>query len=155
MKITTACVGALLAASTAVCYSQAGYIDDRPSFDCNQARNAVTRILCSGPEPAQADWDFNSAQWALYFTLNETRRQTLAQEQEAWRQSLDQICALPWQLTQEQQAGQVAGAVIGQIIIGPGFRIPGPQPLTQAHVNCVLNAYRARAASYGRKLVTA
>ena len=102
----------------------------QPSFDCNKVLNALTHILCSGSEPAQADWDVNSAQWALYFTFNDdTRRDALALEQQTWRQSLDWICALPRQLTQEEQAGQDMGQMVGRMIIGPEFRIPGQQPL--------------------------
>jgi peptidoglycan hydrolase-like protein with peptidoglycan-binding domain len=144
MKITTASVAAFLLAGTSLCYSQAGYVPGQPSIDCTEVQNTVGRILCSGPEAAQTDWDFNSAWWALYFTVNDTRK--LDMDQQAWRTSLDRICALPRQLTQEEQTGQSMAQVFGRMIVGPGLQIPGPQPITQANVICVLNAYHARTA---------
>jgi peptidoglycan hydrolase-like protein with peptidoglycan-binding domain len=144
MKITTASVAAFLLAGTSLCCSQAGYVPGQPSIDCTEVQNTVGRILCSGPEAAQTDWDFNSAWWALYFTVNDTRK--LDMDQQAWRTSLDRICALPRQLTQEEQTGQSMAQVFGRMIVGPGLQIPGPQPITQANVICVLNAYHARTA---------
>jgi hypothetical protein len=73
-------------------------------------------------------------------------------EQQAWRQSLDQICALPRQVTEEEQAGQVMAQTMGRFFMGQGIRIPGPRPITQSHVNCVLNAYYARAARFRSQL---
>jgi hypothetical protein len=145
-KITGGLVVTFLLGWTCVSYSQTGYISGQPSFDCTNARNTVARILCSGPDAAQVDWDFNSAWWALYFSVDEKRRPMLDADQQAWRQSLDQICALPRQLTEQEQAGQIMAQTMGRVIFGQGIRIPGPQPITQAHVNCVLNAYHARAA---------
>jgi hypothetical protein len=146
MKNTGAVVIACLLACTSVCYSQTSYIPDQPSFDCSKGRNVVALILCSGPEGARVDWDFNSTWWALYFTIDEKRRPILDADQETWRRSLDQMCALPRQLTQEDQAGQVMAQTMGRFMLGQEIRIQGPQPITQAHVNCVLNAYHARAA---------
>jgi hypothetical protein len=62
------------------------------------------------------------------------------------------MCALPRQLTQEEQAGQVMAQTMGRFMLGQEIRIPGPQPITQAHVNCVLNAYHARAAMLRSRL---
>jgi len=152
MKITPTCIAALLLATTSVSYSQSGYVSGQPSIDCTNVHNTVALILCSGPEAAQADWDLNSASWALYFTVNDAGRRMLDLDQQAWRQSLDRICALPRQLTEEEQAGQAMGQAFGRMILGHGVRIPGPQPVTQAHVNCVLNAYHARAAMLRSKL---
>jgi hypothetical protein len=152
MKIALACIAAFLLASTSVSYSQSGYVPGQPSFDCTKPRNAVALILCSAREGAQADWNVNSSLWALYFAVNDAGRRTLDLDQQGWRQSLDRICALPRQLTQEEQAGQAMGQVFGRVILGPGFGNPGPQPITQTHVNCVLNAYRARAAMFRSKL---
>ena len=152
MKITAACIAALLLATTSVSYSQSGYVSGQPSIDCTNVHNTVALILCSVPEAAQADWNVNSASWALYFTVNDAGRRMLDLDQQAWRQSLDRICALPRQLTQEEQAGQAMGQAFGRMFLGPGIRIPGPQPVTQAHVNCVLNAYHARAAMLRSKL---
>jgi hypothetical protein len=75
----------------------------------------VALILCSGPEGARADWDLNTASWALYSTVNDTGHQTLDLDQPVWRKSLDRICALPRQLMQEEQAGQAMAQAVGQI----------------------------------------
>jgi uncharacterized protein YecT (DUF1311 family) len=133
MKITIASIAAVLLANTSVCYSQAGYVSGQPSIDCTKVHNAVAVILCSVPEAAQADWDLNSAWWARYFTLNDAQRQMLDRDQQAWRQSLDQLCALPRYQTPEDQAGQAMAESFGRMMLGPGIRIPGPQPITQAH----------------------
>jgi uncharacterized protein YecT (DUF1311 family) len=106
MKIAVAWIAAILLASASVSYSQSGYVRGQPSIDCTNARNTVALVLCSGPEGAQADWDLNSAWWALYFTVNDAGRPQLDLDQQVWRQSLDRICALPRQLTQEEQSGQ-------------------------------------------------
>ena len=152
MKVTIACIAAILLAATSVCYSQGGYVPGQPSIDCTKAHNTVAVILCRAPEAAQADWELNSALWARYFTANDTQRQMLDRDQQAWRQSLDQICSLPRYQTQEDQAGQAMAETFGRMMLGPGIRIPGPQPITQAHVNCVVNAYHARAAMFRSKL---
>jgi peptidoglycan hydrolase-like protein with peptidoglycan-binding domain/uncharacterized protein YecT (DUF1311 family) len=151
MKIIIACIATFLLADTSVCYSQVD-IHGQPSIDCTKVHNTVAVILCRVPEAAQADWELNSAWWARYFTLNDTQRRMLAQDQQAWRQSLDQVCALPRYQTPEDQAGQAMAEAFGRMMLGPGIRIPGPQPITQAHVNCVLNAYHARAAMLRSKL---
>jgi uncharacterized protein YecT (DUF1311 family) len=110
---------------TSVSYSQSGYVPGQPSIDCTNVHNTVALILCSVPEAAEADWDLNSASWALYFTVNDAGRRMLDLDQQAWRQSLDRICALPRQLTEEEQAGQAMGQAFGRMILGPGVRIPG------------------------------
>jgi hypothetical protein len=152
MKITIPCIAAFLLANTSACYSQAGYVPGQPSIDCTKVHNTVAVILCRVPEAAQAEWELNSAWWARYFTVNDAQRQMLDRDQQAWRQSLDQICALPRYQTQEDQAGQALAETFGRMMLGPGIRIPGPQPITQAHVNCVVNAYHARAAMLRSKL---
>ena len=152
MKVTIACIAAILLAATSVCYSQGGYVPGQPSIDCTKAHNTVAVILCRAPEAAQADWELNSALWARYFTLNDTQRRMLDLDQQAWRQSLDRICALPRNQTPEDQAGLEMFEVFGRMMLGPGVGIPGPPPITQAHVSCVLNAYHARAAMLRSKL---
>jgi peptidoglycan hydrolase-like protein with peptidoglycan-binding domain len=146
MKITVTCVAAFLLAGTSASYSQSGYIPGQPSFDCTKARSTVAIILCNEPEAAAADWDVNSASWALYFSVNESGRQTVDADQQAWRQSLDAICALPRQQTPEDQADLAMTQFAGRMMLGPRFNIPGPQPITRAHVSCLIKAYRARAA---------
>ena len=44
------------------------------------------------------------------------------------------------------------GQIFGQIVFGQGLRIPGPQPITQAHMSCLIDAYRARAAMLRSRL---
>jgi peptidoglycan hydrolase-like protein with peptidoglycan-binding domain len=139
-------------ASTIVCHSQNQPIGDQPSFDCSKAHNTVAFILCDGPEAARIDWELNSALWALYFSIDEPRRPMLDREQQMWRQSLDRICALPRVPTPEEQAGQEMFRLFGRRMLGLGFNLPGPQPITQAHTRCVLNAYHARAAVLRSKL---
>ena len=146
MKNAPAMIITFLLACTSVCYSQTSNVSDQPSFDCGNARNAVAVILCSGPDAARVDWDFNSAWWALYFSIDEKRQPMMDADQEAWRRSLDRMCALPRQLTEEEQAGRAMAQTMGRFMLGQEIRIPGPQPITQSHVNCVLNAYHARAA---------
>jgi peptidoglycan hydrolase-like protein with peptidoglycan-binding domain len=146
MKITVTCVAAFLLAGTSASYSQSGYIPGQPSFDCTKARSTVAIILCNEPEAAAADWDVNSASWALYFSVNESGRQNVDADQQAWRQSLDAICALPRQQTPEDQADLAMTQFAGRMMLGPRFNIPGPQPITRAHVSCLIKAYRARAA---------
>jgi peptidoglycan hydrolase-like protein with peptidoglycan-binding domain len=152
MKNTGELVIAFLLACTSVCYSQTNYVPDQPSFDCSEAHNAVALILCSGPNAARVDWDYNSAWWALYFSIDEKRRPMMDVDQDAWRQSLDRLCALPRQLTEEEQAGQATAQAMGRFMLGQELRVPGPQPITQAHVNCALNAYHARAAMLRSRL---
>src|SRR6478672_11980593 len=129
MKTTGELVVAFLLAFTSACYSQTGYIPDQPSFDCSKASNAVAHILCSGPEAARANWAFNSAWWAFYFAIDEKRRPMLDIEQQACRQSLNQICALRRQLRKEEQAGQEMAQTMGRLIWGQAIRIPGPRPI--------------------------
>ena len=106
-----------LIAGSAVCYPEVGYVVGQPSFDCTKARNTVAIILCSGPEAARADWDWNTAYWAYYFSIPGELRPTFDQREQFWRYSLDQICALPSQLT----------------------------PITRAHVDCLVSEYHSRA----------
>jgi uncharacterized protein YecT (DUF1311 family) len=154
LKSTIACITAFLLVNTSACYSQSGYAPGQPSFDCSrvQNENTVAVILCKVPEAALADWELNSAWWARYFTVNDTQRRTLDLDQYAWRQSLEQTCALPRNQTREDQAGRAMAEAFGRIMLGPGLRIPGPQPITQVHVDCVVNAYHTRAAELRSKL---
>jgi len=152
MKIIGGLTASLLLGCISVCHSQTGYIAGQPSIDCTKARNTVALILCSGPEGARADWDLNPASWALYFAIDEAQRPMVDADQQAWRQSLDAICALPRQLTQQEQAQQLMAQTMGRMILGPRVVLPGQQPITQGHVNCVVNAYHARAAMLRSKL---
>ena len=73
-KITIGVVAAFLLAVSSASYAQSGYIPGQPSVDCTKARSTVATILCSVPEAAAADWDVNSASWALYFSVKESQR---------------------------------------------------------------------------------
>ena len=151
-SLAALCAVAFLLGGTAVSHAQSGYIADRPTIDCSKARNAVALVLCSGPRAAQADWELSAAYWSYYFTLDAAARERMAADQRAWRQSLEPICALPRLMTREEQAGQQMAQAFGRMFLGPGMVIPGPAPITQAHVDCLLNAYHARAAALRSKL---
>src|SRR5882757_3938262 len=86
---------ALVLGGASVCNARSGYVSGQPSFDCAKARNSVALILCRDPEAARADWEFNSATWAYYFSLDDGGRARLAADERAWRQSLDGLCLLP------------------------------------------------------------
>jgi uncharacterized protein YecT (DUF1311 family) len=152
MRKITIVFGAAFLLLCFACRSPAAYVPGWPSIDCNSVRNTVALILCGGPDQARADWEVNSASWALYFSIDDSGRQLLEADQQAWRHSLDQICALPRQLTPADQAGQAIVQAIGRRMFGPGMRIPNPPQVTQAHVNCILNAYHARATLLRSKL---
>ena len=85
MKSMGELIIAFLLAYTSACYAQVTYVPDQPSFDCSKAHNAVALILCSGPDGARVDWDFNSAWWARYFPIEEKSRPMMDTDQEAWR----------------------------------------------------------------------
>jgi peptidoglycan hydrolase-like protein with peptidoglycan-binding domain len=125
-----------------------GALSNAPSIDCTVVTNTVATILCNVPEAAKADWDLNATEWALGYMLDDKRRKVFEQEQQNWRHSLDQRCGLPPFETQQEQAFRnMAGQVTRQILGGRGLPIPqmpGPQPLTQAHVNCLINIYNSR-----------
>jgi peptidoglycan hydrolase-like protein with peptidoglycan-binding domain len=152
MKITVACVAAFLLAGTSLSYSESVYVPGQPSIDCAKARSTVATILCSVSEAAAADWDVNAATWALYFSVNESQRRIVDADQQRWRQSLDSFCALPRQQTPEDRASLAMAHLAGRMMLGPGFNVPGPQPITRAHERCLINAYHARTAMLRSKL---
>jgi Putative peptidoglycan binding domain len=137
---------ALLLVSSGVCFAQNnGSFFNTPSISCSTPRNAVSAILCNVPEAARADWEVNAASWATYFSLGEAGQKRFDADQDSWRQSLDRICALPSQVGQQEQIGQAFAQTVGLRLFVNGLIIPGPQPITQGHVACLINAYRARA----------
>jgi peptidoglycan hydrolase-like protein with peptidoglycan-binding domain len=152
MKFVTGLAFSLLLANTGFCYAQTGSFSNSPSIDCSRARSAVASVLCNVPEAARADWEVNSATWALYFSVGEPGQRQLDADAQAWRQSLERICTLPYLPTEQEKAAREMGRMFGQIILGPGLRIPGPQPITQAHISCLIDAYRARAAMLRSRL---
>ena len=111
-----------------------GFTVDGPSFDCTQGVNsALTTILCSAPEAARADWDLVSAYWAF---------STDDRDQRAFSQSMNERCALPQLNTAEEAFAQE----LGRTIWGHRLPVPGPQPIIQNHVRCVITAFHNRAA---------
>jgi hypothetical protein len=82
-KCFATCFAAFLMTTTGIPYAQSGYVGGQPSINCSVARNSVAQILCSGPRAAQADWTLNSAWWALYFSVDQTRRAKLDLDQQA------------------------------------------------------------------------
>jgi len=66
-----------------------------PSLDCTKARSTVSKILCSDRAAADADWQLNTAIWALYFSIDDEARKELDREQNAWRSSLELRCRIP------------------------------------------------------------
>jgi hypothetical protein len=152
MKFVTGLAFSLLLANTGFCYAQTGSFSNSPSIDCSRTRNTVTGILCNVPEAARADWEVNSATWALYSSVGEPGQRQLNADEQAWRQSVERICRLPYLPTEQEQAGRQMGQIFGQIVFGQGLRIPGPQPITQAHISCLIDAYRARAAMLRSRL---
>ena len=152
MKFVTGLAFSLLLANTGFCYAQTGSFSNSPSIDCSRTSNTVARILCNVPEAARADWEVNSATWALYSSVGGPGQRQLDADEQAWRQSLERTCRLPYLPTEQEQAGREMGQIFGQIVFGQGLRIPGPQPITQAHMSCLIDAYRARAAMLRSRL---
>src|SRR5262245_322311 len=117
---------------------------DGPSFDCSQGVNsALAIILCRVPEAAQADWDLASAYWA--FSSDD-------RDQRAFSQSMNQRCVLPRQETAEESVGRAFAQGWGRTMWGQPLPIPGPQPITQTHVRCVITTFHNRAATLRSKL---
>lgn len=105
----------------------AGNIEDlsaKPTFDCTKAKSATAHIVCLDQAGANADWDLISAYWARYFSLIGNDRNAFDQAQQNWLDSLNQICSISRQ----------------QSTFLPAQR------------QCVLTAYRNRAASYRSQL---
>ena len=109
-----------------------------PSFDCSHGvRQTLAVILCVNPEAAQADWDVNSAYWALF---------TDDREETTFNEAVNQRCALPPLETQQERSGRVFIQEFSRRMLGPGLPIPTPQPLTEQHVRCVISMFHDRAA---------
>jgi uncharacterized protein len=92
MKFVMGLAFSLLIANSGLGYAQTGSFSNAPSIDCSRARSAVASILCVAPEAARADWEVNSATWALYFSVGEPGQRQLDADAQAWRQSLERIC---------------------------------------------------------------
>src|SRR5262249_21494538 len=132
-------IGALLLSGGAPAFAFNG-----PSFDCSQGVNsALAIILCRVPEAAQADWDLASAYWA--FSSDD-------RDQRAFSQSMNQRCALPRQETAEESVGRAFAQGWGRTMWGQPLPIPGPQPITQNHVRCVITTFHNRGATLRSKL---
>jgi peptidoglycan hydrolase-like protein with peptidoglycan-binding domain len=138
----------LSAISAALLFSSANslFAVEGPSFDCSSGvRQTLAVILCTVPEAAQADWNLNSAYWALF---SDDREET------TFNMAVNQRCALPPLETEQQRAGRVFIQDLRRRM-GTGLpipNIPSPQPLTEQHVRCVFNAFNTRAAALRDRL---
>jgi peptidoglycan hydrolase-like protein with peptidoglycan-binding domain len=131
-------IGAILLSSVP------GFAVDGPSFDCTHGVNsALAIILCSVPEAARADWDLVSAYWAF---------STDDRDQKAFSQSMNERCVLPRQETAEERVGRAFAQELGRTTWGYRLPVPGPQPITQNHVSCVITTFQNRAAMLRNKL---
>ena len=103
---------------------QVQQLSSKPTFDCSKARSATARIICIDQAGANADWDLISAYWARYGSISEDGQRAFDQAQQDWLDALKQSCRL------NAQQGT--------------FLAPQQQ--------CVLDAYRRRAAAYRSQL---
>jgi peptidoglycan hydrolase-like protein with peptidoglycan-binding domain len=94
------------------------------------------------PEAAAADWDVNRAYWALFAD---------DREETTFNREVIQRCALPTLETPQEQAGRIFVQEFARRIGSP-LPIVGPQPLTDQHVRCVINAFRNRATALRTRL---
>src|SRR5689334_13438962 len=115
-----------------------------PSFDCRSGvRQTLAVILCTVPEAAQADWNLSSAYWALF---SDDR------EEATFNTTVNQRCALPPLETQQQRNGRFFIQQLGRGAGLPIPNIPSPEPVTERHVRCVINAFNARTAALRERL---
>jgi peptidoglycan hydrolase-like protein with peptidoglycan-binding domain len=96
----------------------------KPSFECSQAQDSVSSILCADQDGALADWDMTSAGLALKGSLDRVDRQAFARDEIFWIRELTRACALP----------------------------PAPSRISTDQKSCVLRAYHERAEFYRREL---
>ena len=99
-------------------------LSSKPTFDCSKARSATAHIICLGQAGANADWDLISAYWARYGSISEDGQKAFDQAQQDWLDNLKKVCRLNGQ----------QGAFL------------------QSQQQCVLDAYRKRAAGYRSQL---
>ena len=101
---------------------------DGPSFDCSHGVNtSLAIILCANSDAALADWNLSSAFWAAYKNDKDEN------EQNEFNQSIRGRCSLPPQPSELEQ------------LYGFPFR-PVAQPITEAHVKCVISVFSTRTA---------
>lgn len=106
---------------------------DGPSFDCKLGlRQTLAVLLCTSPEAAAADWDYNRAYWAAY---SDDR------EQITFNESVNRRCALPPLETQQQRNGRVFLEQFSRALGAP-VQLPSSFGITQQHVRCVVAAFR-------------
>jgi hypothetical protein len=132
----------IILATTVLLSNGQAFAVDGPSFDCHGVRQTLAVILCMDPEAAQADWDVNRAYWALF---NDNREET------KFTEIVNQRCSLPRLETAQERAARI---FIQQFSgrLGPGLPIPTPQPVTEQHVRCVINAFHNRATALRGRL---
>jgi hypothetical protein len=88
---------------------------------------ALAIILCSNSDAAKADWNLSSAFWAAFKNGEDEN------EQNAFNQSISGRCGLPPQPSELDR------------LYGFPFR-PAAQPITEAHVRCVISVLNTRTA---------
>jgi hypothetical protein len=150
-RILVVVCGMAVLMTTSSSLAENGYVPSQPSIDCSKAVSTLNLICCSGPEAAKVDWDLVSAIWAVHFSLKEDRWAKFDEEQKQWRQSVTRRCNLPRQETQEEQAARAAAQMFGRTF-RMNVPIPNSPQVTQAHINCVLNSFRARTAALRSRL---
>jgi tetratricopeptide (TPR) repeat protein len=73
-------------------------LSDRASIDCagvfKKRGSRVAQILCSGRDGASADWDVNSAEWAIAGGQDIVQKKLNVNEQDGWRRWLNKTCPL-------------------------------------------------------------
>jgi hypothetical protein len=111
-------------AAVLLCGASSGHAVEGPSFNCSHGVNtALAIILCNNPDAAKADWDLSSAFWAKGATSRDD------DEQNAFNQSMKRRCGLPPQLLGLYE-----------------FPVPVAEPITEAHVRCVIGVFNRRTA---------
>ena len=91
-------VGLTLAAITCLAYGQE--LSAKPTFNCNDARDSVRRMLCDGAEGAEADWAIISAFLARRVSIPRGERNSFDRAQRRWFEALSGECGLETGRTQ-------------------------------------------------------
>jgi uncharacterized protein YecT (DUF1311 family) len=91
-------VGSTLAAITCLAYGQE--LSAKPTFNCNDARDGVRRMLCEGTEGAEADWAITSAFFARRVSIPRSEINSFDRAQRRWFEALGGECGLETGQTQ-------------------------------------------------------
>ena len=82
----------LLVMTLALLASSAAFAQERPSFDCAKASNAVERTICKDPELAKADREMALAYTALVGRLAGAAKEELVKDQGRWVGDRNRAC---------------------------------------------------------------